>query len=44
MLSVKMKMNSDYYYRGRYSYGYSGFWFGLVRISESSNHGTNLFC
>ncbi|KAL5238474.1 hypothetical protein ACI65C_005884 [Semiaphis heraclei] len=36
MLSLKMKMNSDNYYRGRYNYGYSGFWFGLVRIAESS--------
>lgn len=38
MLSLKMKMNSDYYYRGRYNYGYSGFWFGLIRIAESSNY------
>lgn len=37
-----MKMNTDYFYRGRNHYRYSGFWFGLVRIAESSKYGTHL--
>ncbi|CAI6356794.1 unnamed protein product [Macrosiphum euphorbiae] len=38
IFTLKMKMNSDYYSRGRYNYVYSGFWFGLIRIAESSNY------
>lgn len=43
MFTLKMKMNSDYYSRGRYNYVYSGFWFGLIRIAESSNYGRYSF-
>ncbi|XP_060847647.1 uncharacterized protein LOC132927184 [Rhopalosiphum padi] len=38
ILSLKMNMNNDYYHRGRYNFMYHGFWFGLVRIAESSNY------
>ncbi|XP_025196649.1 uncharacterized protein LOC112595599 [Melanaphis sacchari] len=38
MVSLQMKMNNDYYQKGRYDYVYNGFWFGLIRIAESSNY------
>jgi hypothetical protein len=42
VLSLKMNMNNDNYHRGRYNFMYYGFWFGLVRIAESSNRGINV--
>lgn len=41
-LLFDIKVNNDYYHRGRYNHEYSGFWFGLIRIAESSNYGTHL--
>ncbi|XP_050064102.1 uncharacterized protein LOC114127525 [Aphis gossypii] len=37
-LSFEIKVNNDYYHRGRYNHEYSGLWFGLIRIAESSNY------